>query len=269
MTEKDINKKEVEETSIKHPFDKYFRTVGSPEDVSNIAKAIQQVYPYMRNLEKSGYNDFHNYEYIPIDEIVGELNNAISEKIDDDVPNITIFTTIMDHKTVSSGKFTDCIVKILITFMNTETGAMIQTMSRGIGRDKSEKHMFKAITNAFKYAIKYTFLIAEGGGDPEADSYMNNESNSKDYDKKASNFDKTKKKSKSKPKTKPSTGKPDKEEELNKVKKLFSKNKKIVQKESKRVLKDNGYEGKKISELKKLTAEQLKDLNESIESKLD
>ena len=58
-------------------------------------------------------------------------------------------------------------------------------------------------------------------------------------------------------------------EEKNKIKKKFSKHKKIVQKECKRVLKENDYEGKKISELKKLNTKTLADLNEKIDKKIN
>lgn len=267
MSDKDKGKilregKPSEKVEDKHEFDKYFRTVGKPEDIAQIAKKIREVYPYMRTLEESGYNKFHDYEYIPIDEILAEINRGISAQIEDDEPGFTIFVSVIGNNMQKAGKYTDCVVKLLITFMNTEKEAMIQTVSMGIGRDKSEKHMFKAITNAFKYAIKYTFMIAAGGGDPEADSYI--PKTQPDTKEKSNSNKKSENKSNIK-----NNNEPDKKKELNKIKKKFSKHKDIVQKECKKVLRKEGLEAKKISELKKLSAEKIREINDKIEEKIE
>ncbi|MFW6016040.1 MAG: ERF family protein [bacterium] len=273
--EKIIKEGVPESSRINHEFDKHFRTVGDPKDVAHIAKKIREIYPHMRKLEESGYNEYHDYEYIPIDEILAEINRAISKQAKEEEPGFTIFVSVMGNNTNKAGKYTDCIVKLLITFMNTETGAMIQTTSIGIGRDRSEKHIFKAITNAFKYAIKYTFMIAAGGGDPENDSYIDEpqtkSDNKKDNNSNEESDSQSKKgsgKSK-KDKKKSKKNKPDKKEELNKIKEKFSKHKDIVQSECKKALNEAGLEAKKLSELKKLSADRIREINDTIKERVN
>ena len=176
-TKEDIqsNNSELQYNEINHPFDKYFRVKGNSEGVASIARGLREAYFYLNNLEKDGHNPNDDYDYISMDNMINEISKVIGNKVNKD-NSFAVFTSIMNSKisTKNDYNYTDCIVEILVTFIHTETGAMIQTLGRGYGRDETGKHMFKAITNAFKYVVKYAFLISSGGVDPESNSIKDN-----------------------------------------------------------------------------------------------
>jgi len=107
-------------------------------------------------IQKSGYNSFHDYRYATEEDIVKPIRDALYKN------GIMLFSNV-DELTVQGDITT---VKMTFTFHDTETGESASFTWYGQGQDKGDKGPYKAQTGALKYFLLKTFLIPTAT-DPE------------------------------------------------------------------------------------------------------
>jgi hypothetical protein len=73
------------------------------------------------------------------------------------------------YETKSGTTMNSITLDAVIVFMHTASGTYIEVMSSGEGADTGDKASNKALTGAYKYAIRQTFCI-ETGDDPDEHS---------------------------------------------------------------------------------------------------
>jgi len=113
------------------------------------AKSIQQI-------EKTGYNAFHDYRYATEEDIVKPIRQALYSR------------NVMFTSEVTNCEFKDdiAIVSMRFTFYDVETGEQLSFNWVGSGQDKGDKGVYKAQTGALKYFLLKTFLLPSAT-DPE------------------------------------------------------------------------------------------------------
>jgi hypothetical protein len=110
------------------------------------------------HIKKTGHNSHNNYQYATEADIVDSIRDKLVEQ------GIFVFSSVEGIERVESLTT----VKILHTFVDSETGAAFPVYSYGQGSDKHDKGVYKAITGATKYMYQKNFLIASED-DPERD----------------------------------------------------------------------------------------------------
>ena len=118
------------------------------------------------NVEKTGRNEFHKYDYVEAQEITRLIRTAMVKE------GLTVRPNCIEHELMPSPKegFT---ARVLMTYTfydcaDPDSHFCIGPIP-GEGWDKGDKATPKALTNAFKYALIQGFAIP-AGDDPEADT---------------------------------------------------------------------------------------------------
>lgn len=114
-----------------------------------VAKAIPEI-------QKTGYNGFHDYKYATEEDIVKPVREALFK-------NGILLMSNVDELT-QTGEITT--VKMTFTFYDTESGESASFVWYGQGQDKGDKGVYKAQTGALKYFLLKNFLIPSAT-DPE------------------------------------------------------------------------------------------------------
>lgn len=134
----------------------------------HIYEALLAVYNKVGYVQKTGTNQAQNYKYAGEAAFIEALRPAMMEN------KIIVFPSgVKDKMALEIRKGDKVTINLnatyLYTFVHVPTNTSIVTEVSGEGSDPLDKGSYKAMTGAYKYALRQTFMI-ETGNDPENDS---------------------------------------------------------------------------------------------------
>lgn len=121
---------------------------------------ILEVMKSVKYLPKDGTIEFGKtkYGYLSAEEIVKNIRvEMIKQKL-------IIFPTKTE---VTNQTATEKDILVTYNLADAESGSYIEIQVPGGGCDSSDKKTYKAMTGAFKYALRQTFMIETGDDDPD------------------------------------------------------------------------------------------------------
>jgi ERF superfamily len=116
-------------------------------------------------IQKRGYNERHNYNYVAAADIAGTVGDALAELGVVVIPRLESIT----YEPHAPGRLDSVRVARVImayTFTDENSGEEVTAKVAGQGLDAGDKASYKAMTGALKYALLQSFLLATGD-DPE------------------------------------------------------------------------------------------------------
>jgi ERF superfamily len=116
-------------------------------------------------IQKRGYNERHNYNYVAAADIAGSVGDILAELGVVVIPRLESIT----YEPHAPGRVDSVRVARVImayTFTDENSGEEITAKVAGEGLDAGDKASYKAMTGALKYALLQSFLLATGD-DPE------------------------------------------------------------------------------------------------------
>lgn len=128
-----------------------------------LTKAVCAVMADVKNVEKTGQNDFHRYAYASEADLLRALQPAMAQHGLMMAP-VKIDVSYVEE-TGKQGDQVRCDAVVTYRLQHT-SGESIEVVALGQGSDKADKAAYKAMTGALKYALRQTFLIPTGD-DPD------------------------------------------------------------------------------------------------------
>jgi hypothetical protein len=116
-------------------------------------------------VQKRGYNERKNYNYVTAADIAGAVGDILAELGVVVVPRLESISHEPSRTSRSEGEHIARVV-MTYTFMDVDTAEEITVKVAGEGLDAGDKAPYKAMTGALKYALLQSFLLATGD-DPE------------------------------------------------------------------------------------------------------
>jgi ERF superfamily len=116
-------------------------------------------------IQKRGYNERHNYNYVAAADIAGAVGDILAELGVMVIPRLESIT----YEPPAAGRVDSVRVARVImayTFIDVDSDEEITAKVAGEGLDVGDKASYKAMTGALKYALLQSFLLATGD-DPE------------------------------------------------------------------------------------------------------
>jgi ERF superfamily len=116
-------------------------------------------------IQKRGYNERHNYNYVAAADIAGTVGDILAELGVVVIPRLESIT----YEAPAPGRGEGVRVARVImayAFTDVNSGEEITAKVAGEGLDVGDKASYKAMTGALKYALLQSFLLATGD-DPE------------------------------------------------------------------------------------------------------
>lgn len=137
--------------------------------MKNLAeKMVKIIAGVSGRVAKSGYNSHNKYSYV----MEADLLDAVREEMLNN--KVCIFSSVEESTTQEIGDKGNILttVKMMHTFVDSESGDQFSVYTYGQGSDKLDKGVYKAITGANKYFLLKSFMLA-GDDDPEKDTKDN------------------------------------------------------------------------------------------------
>lgn len=132
---------------------------------SALAAAICAVMREVRVIEKTGYNAFHRFKYSSDEDIVAALQPAMARH------GLALIPTHMAHEWSESRNIEKegdrCALAVTFKLIHAPSGEFEQLMAIGVGCDKADKGIYKALTGARKNLLTQLFLMPRSE-DPDA-----------------------------------------------------------------------------------------------------
>jgi hypothetical protein len=116
-------------------------------------------------VQKRGYNERKNYNYVTAADIAGAVGDILAELGVVVVPRLESISHEPSRTNRAEGEHVARVV-MTYTFMDVDTAEEITVKVAGEGLDAGDKAPYKAMTGALKYALLQSFLLATGD-DPE------------------------------------------------------------------------------------------------------
>jgi hypothetical protein len=133
-----------------------------------LVKKLAEVMLAVERVAKRGTNDFHGYDYATEADVAEAIRTELADRHVVLIPEVTSIEHIpLPRPGNKTPKFLTHIMGSF-TFMDGETGEMIQRSFAGSGVDTDDKGLYKAMTGAEKYFLLKSFMIPTGD-DPERD----------------------------------------------------------------------------------------------------
>lgn len=126
--------------------------------MKELSSKLVKVMAEVTSVGKSGFNSHQKYAYAKEADILEVLRVALVKH------NVFIFTSV--ESAVKDGDLTTVSVKY--TLVDADSGNSMQVSAVGVGFDKQDKGIYKAITGANKYFLMKTFQLPTHD-DPEDD----------------------------------------------------------------------------------------------------
>lgn len=123
-------------------------------------KKLHSIQTKVEKMEKDGFNDFSKYNYLTETQVTVKMKRLLDEE------KVMFFPNWYVEKTEMIGSQFGVIVRIDYLFVDIESGEFMQGYAQGIGADKGDKGIYKAVTGGIKYVYMKTFNIPTGD-DPE------------------------------------------------------------------------------------------------------
>jgi hypothetical protein len=116
-------------------------------------------------VQKRGYNERKNYNYVTAADIAGAVGDILAELGVVVVPRLE---SISHEPSRTARAEVEHVARVVMayTFMDVDTTEEITVKVAGEGLDAGDKAPYKAMTGALKYALLQSFLLATGD-DPE------------------------------------------------------------------------------------------------------
>lgn len=132
-----------------------------------IAKKLVNVMIECSHVVKNGVNSFHDYTYAMAEDVLGQVNEALTKnKLASLVhPTLLSFDSVTTLKGNTEHLAT---ISVNILIIDSESGESVEISGLGSGQDAGDKAVMKAQTAAIKYAYKMSLCMATDD-DPEAD----------------------------------------------------------------------------------------------------
>jgi len=128
----------------------------------NVLKKINAVFQEVESVKKDGLNKAFNYAYVSESQLKRVLQPLLKKN------NLLFKIDVVDQKVDYSGKIPLTLITVKYSFIDPESGEVLEGTFCSQGSDAADKGIFKAITGAIKYILSSVFLIPTGG-DPEED----------------------------------------------------------------------------------------------------
>jgi hypothetical protein len=142
--------------------------VSTNHPTGEIAKAICAVMTDVKNVEKTGVNDFHKYAYASEADFLRSIQPVMA-KNGLALVRVGLEVETKEGPPTGRGK-AQLLTAMIVSYRLIHTsGESIELVSHGAGLDGEEKGTYKAQTGALKYALRQLFLVPTGD-DPEADT---------------------------------------------------------------------------------------------------
>lgn len=141
------------------------KTIGyvNPEKSTiTLQQKLFEIMTSITHIEKDGDNTFHKYKYASEYAIKASVRHELMKQ------RVLFQLDILEHTIESIDGQIYASIKTRYTFTDVDTGDILSGTFAGIGADKGDKGLYKAITGAIKYILTSTFLIPTGD-DPEKD----------------------------------------------------------------------------------------------------
>jgi len=116
-------------------------------------------------IQKRGYNERHNYNYVAAADITGTIGDILAELGVVVIPRLESIT-YEPHAPGRPDSVRIARVIMAYTFTDEDSGEEITARVAGEGLDVGDKASYKAMTGALKYVLLQCFLLATGD-DPE------------------------------------------------------------------------------------------------------
>jgi len=144
----------------------------------NLRQKLALVRQRLAYVQKRGYNQRSNYNYVTAADIAGAVGDILAELGVVVVPRLESIS----HESARTGRAeAEHVARVVMTytFMDVDTAEEIIVKVAGEGLDSGDKAPYKAMTGALKYALLQSFLLATGD-DPEEDRTTNHSGASHD-----------------------------------------------------------------------------------------
>lgn len=142
-------------------------TIFSHDNQQKLATKLLEVYKKVESVEKHGENKIQNYKYLKASDISRAIRRALIEVGVYALPSFYVLRTYEIPKK-DGGVMQAVDVSVDIHFIDTETGAQLNTHGLGSGADGGDKAIYKGMTGAYKNALRNAFMVPDES-DPEAD----------------------------------------------------------------------------------------------------
>jgi len=134
-------------------------------DQMSLRKKLGEVRRRIGYIQKRGYNERHNYNYVAAADIAGIVGDILAELGVVVIPRLESIT----YEPQAPGRVDSVrIARVIMAyaFTDEDSGEEITARVAGEGLDLRDKATYKAMTGALKYALLQSFLLATGD-DPE------------------------------------------------------------------------------------------------------
>lgn len=131
----------------------------------NLPQKLALVRRRLAYVQKRGYNQHSNYNYVTAADIAGAVGDILAELGVVVIPRLESIS----HEPARTGRAeVEHVARVVMTytFMDVDTAEEITVKVAGEGLDPGDKAPYKAMTGALKYALLQSFLLATGD-DPE------------------------------------------------------------------------------------------------------
>jgi hypothetical protein len=131
----------------------------------NLRQKLGEVRRRIGYIQKRGYNERHDYNYVAAADIAGAVGDVLAELGVVVIPRLESIT----YEPHAPGRIDSVRVARVImayTFTDEISGEEVTAWVAGEGLDVGDKASYKAMTGALKYALLQSFLLATGD-DPE------------------------------------------------------------------------------------------------------
>lgn len=133
------------------------------QEASLFAK-IAAIKGEVERLPKTGYNDYHKYEFATNGDVYDTIRKALFKH------NVALFAEVVSWEAVAQAKGYHVILQMRFTFACGDTGQTFTCLWAGESADSADKGFNKAMTAGTKYFLLSTFLISTGDAADDADS---------------------------------------------------------------------------------------------------
>src|SRR5215469_11897749 len=134
-------------------------------DQMNLRQKLGEVRRRIGYIQKRGYNERHDYNYVAAADIAGAVGDVLAELGVVVIPRLESIT-YEPHTPGRADSVRVARVIMAYTFTDETSGEEITARVAGEGLDMGDKASYKAMTGALKYALLQSFLLATGD-DPE------------------------------------------------------------------------------------------------------
>ena len=157
------SKEEVNPSEISGPLQNGTSPLEARADQMTLRHKLGEVRRRIGYIQKRGYNDRYNYNYVAAADIAGTIGDILAELGVVVIPRLENIT----YEPHAPGRL-ERVARVIMayTFTDEDSGEEITARVAGEGLDMGDKASYKAMTGALKYALLQSFLLATGD-DPE------------------------------------------------------------------------------------------------------